>query len=114
MTKTHRTSLLLETRQPEPAKKSDWRNPYEEGKNLPSSIEEDVRAESLCPEYNEEQMTRISRLKYQSKFGARNPKPASYFKNKTNRKWKQRSNGKHQMMNSINRPNKYHRMEVAE
>ena len=94
MTKTHRTSLLLEVSQPKAAKKSDWRNPYEEGKNLPGSIEEDVRAESLCPEYNEEQMTRISRLKYQSKFGARNPKPASYFKNKTSRKWHQRSNVK--------------------
>ena len=49
MTTTYRTRLLLETGQPEPAKKPDWRNPYEEGKNLPSSIEEDVVGDIVIP-----------------------------------------------------------------
>ena len=67
MKTNYRTRLLLEVSQPKAAKKSDWRNPYEEGKNLPGSIEEDVTAESLCPEYNEKQIRTQRRMKYAPK-----------------------------------------------
>ncbi len=47
------------------AKKSVEENPYEEGKNLPASISEDVGSFSLHPTYSKKQMRRIHRLKIQ-------------------------------------------------
>jgi len=45
-----------------PAKKSDTGFPYEEGKHLPASIEEDVGSYQLCPVYSPREMRRIKRL----------------------------------------------------
>ena len=59
MKTNYRTRLLLEVRQPEPAKKPDWRNPYEEGKNLPGSVEEDVGVYALYPQYSPKQLRTI-------------------------------------------------------
>ena len=67
MVSAQKNYLLLEVSQPKAAKKSDWRNPYEEGENLPGSIEEDVTAESLCPEYNEKQIRTQKRMKHAPK-----------------------------------------------
>ena len=58
-----RTRLLLETLLPEQAKKSDVGFPYEEGKHLPNSIEEDVGSFSLHPTYSKKQLRRIHRMK---------------------------------------------------
>ena len=59
MKTNYRTRLLLEVRQPEPAKNPDCRNPYEEGENLPASIEEDVGVYALYPQYSPKQLRTI-------------------------------------------------------
>ena len=59
MKTNYRTRLLLEVSQPKTAKKSDWRNPYEEGKNLPGSVEEDVGVYALYPQYSPKQLRTI-------------------------------------------------------
>ena len=45
------------------AKKLVGRNPYEEGRNLPKSISEDIGSFSLHPSYSRRQLRRMNRLK---------------------------------------------------
>ena len=52
-----------EASEPQLVKKSVEGKPYEEGKNLPNSIEEDVGAFSLRPTYHRKQIRRILRIK---------------------------------------------------
>jgi len=52
-----------EASEPQLEKKSDEGNPYEEGKNLPASISEDVGSFSLHPTYSKKQLRRTHRLK---------------------------------------------------
>ena len=52
-----------EAKEPSLAKKSEGRNPYEEGKNLPNSVSEDIGSFSLHPSYSREQLRRMNRLK---------------------------------------------------
>ena len=63
MSQNYRTRLLLETLLPEREKKSDVGFPYEEGKHLPNSIEEDVGSFSLHPTYSKKQLRKIHRMK---------------------------------------------------
>ena len=66
METNYRTRLLLEVGQPKAAKKSDWRNPYQEGKNLPGSIEEDIGVYHLDPQYSPRQLRTIRRRQRES------------------------------------------------
>ena len=66
MKSNYRTRLLLEVSQPKAAKKSDWRNPYEEGKNLPRSVEEDIGVYLLDPQYSPKQLRTIRRRERES------------------------------------------------
>ena len=66
MKTNYRTRLLLEVSQPKAAKKSDWRNPYEEGKNLPGSVEEDVGVYALYPQYSPKQLRTIRKRERKS------------------------------------------------
>lgn len=45
------------------AKKLVGRKPYEEGRNLPNSISEDIGSFSLHPSYSRRQLRRVNRLK---------------------------------------------------
>ena len=115
MKTNYRTRILLDVSQPEAAKKSDWRNPYEEGKNLPGSIEEDVTAESLCPEYNEKQIRTQKRMKHAPKSFVENTRTSYPWKSEVHRtltktrKSRATQNWKNQFLNKTQRP----RMEVA-
>ena len=116
MKTNYRTRLLLEVSQPKAAKKSDWRNPYEEGKNLPGSIEEDVTAESLCPEYNEKQIRTQKRMKYAPKSFVEQTRTSYPWKSEVHRtltktrKSRATQNWKNQFLNKTQHP----RMEVTE
>ena len=52
-----------EASEPQLEKKSVEGIPYEEGKNLPASIAEDVGSFSLHPTYSKKQLRRIHRMK---------------------------------------------------
>jgi len=60
-----------EAGEPQLEKKSVLGNPYEEGKNLPASISEDVGSFSLHPAYSKRQLRRINRLKVQAKIASK-------------------------------------------
>ena len=85
MKTNYRTRLLLEVRQPEPAKKPDWRNPYEEGKNLPGSIEEDVRVKALRPAYTPKQIRTIQKRQRESNRYATTSKHANKWQKRESR-----------------------------
>ena len=119
MKSNYRTRLLLEVSQPKAAKKSDWRNPYEEGKNLPGSIEEDVVAESLYPEYNEKQIRRKRRMKYAPKSFVKKTRTSYPWKSEVHRtltktrKSRATQNWKNQFLKTATVPRSMI-MEVAE
>jgi len=61
MNQNKRTRLLLEIRYPEPAKKPELGNPYEEGKILENSPEEEFQRPMLIQTYSEKQLRTIKR-----------------------------------------------------
>ena len=62
--------------EPDPAKKSEVRNPYEEGKILPNSPEEDIELPPLRVPYSSRQLRSIKRRQNKKKFNQKNQRIA--------------------------------------